>query len=189
MKKIPDNAKKVFEGVLFDVYQWDQEMFDGSFATFEALKKRSSVTVLGVTLDNHIIVNDEEQPVRGKFIALPGGLCEKDATPIENAKREFLEETGYTFSSFDTWFVTDPLHYAKMEWDNHFFIAKGCTKIADQQLDPGEKIQTHLYSFDEFLELRTNPEFRNKDLIPILDKAVNSEEEKQKLKDLLGISP
>ena len=29
MKKIPNNAKRVFKGVIFDVYQWEQEVFDG----------------------------------------------------------------------------------------------------------------------------------------------------------------
>ncbi|KKP89624.1 MAG: NUDIX hydrolase [Candidatus Moranbacteria bacterium GW2011_GWC2_37_73] len=27
---IPEHAKKVFSGTFFDVYQWEQEMFDGS---------------------------------------------------------------------------------------------------------------------------------------------------------------
>ncbi len=34
---IPDHATCVFRGMLFDVYQWQQEMFDGSIETFEML--------------------------------------------------------------------------------------------------------------------------------------------------------
>lgn len=36
--KLPPQAKKVFTGQIFDVYQWEQEMYDGSFETFEMLK-------------------------------------------------------------------------------------------------------------------------------------------------------
>ncbi len=37
--KIPPNAKRVFKGIIFDVYQWQQKMFDGSKETFEMLKR------------------------------------------------------------------------------------------------------------------------------------------------------
>lgn len=40
-KKIPDHAELVFKGVLHDVYQWQQEAFDGSFLTFEAIRRRN----------------------------------------------------------------------------------------------------------------------------------------------------
>ena len=42
---IPANAKKVFHGVIFDVYQWEQEMFDGTKEIFEKLKRPDTVVV------------------------------------------------------------------------------------------------------------------------------------------------
>jgi ADP-ribose pyrophosphatase len=187
MKKIPDNAKLVFKGVIFDVYHWQQEMFDGSFATFEALKKRESVTVVAVC-DGKILINQEEQPGRTPFVAVPGGMCEKGDDPLATAKRELLEETGYVSDDWQEWFVSDPLNHAKIEWNNYFYIAKNCKKVADQKLDAGEKITSLLISFEEFLEMQHDPKFRNRDLIPILEKAASSKEEKQTLKDLLGIT-
>ncbi len=187
MKKIPDNAKKVFEGLIFDVYHWDQEMFDGSISTFEAFKRRDSVTIVA-TFEGKIILNEEEQPGKSPFVTLPGGVCERDESPLENAKRELLEETGLHSDEWSVWFVSDPWQAAKVEWNNYFYIAKNCVKIAEQQLDPGEKIVVQHITFEEFLELRHNPKARNKDLIPILEKAVNSEVEKQTLKELLGIT-
>lgn len=189
MKKIPDNAKKVFEGVIFDVYHWEQEMFDGSTATFEAIKKRDTVVVVP-TSEGKIIVNDEEQPGRPTFISLPGGMCEKESTdPLLEIKRELAEETGYTTDDWKLLFVADPLGHHKIEWNNHFYIAKNCKQTVTPHLDPGEKIQTRLITLEEFLELRNNPRFRNKDLIPYLEKAASSEEEKQTLQALLGITP
>ena len=187
MKKIPDNATKVFEGVIFDVYHWQQEMFDGSFATFEALKKRDTVVVIAIT-NNLIIVNTEEQPGREAFLSLPSGLCEREGTHLENATRELIEETGYESSEWQEWFVTQPISHVKIDWDNYFYIAKNCKKVTDQKLDPGEKIEVGLVTFDKFLELRNNPKFRTKDLIPLLEKASENEEEKQKLKNILGIT-
>jgi ADP-ribose pyrophosphatase len=187
MKKIPAHAKKVFEGVIFDVYHWDQEMFDGSTAVFEALKKRDTVTVLAIC-ENKLIINYEEQPTKPPFIALPGGMCEKiSSSPLDDAKRELAEETGHVSNDWMLWFEVDPLNHAKIDWKNSFYIAKQCVKAREQSLDSGEKIETVLLSFDEFLELRHDPIFRNKDILPILEKAASSLEEKQKLQTVLGI--
>ena len=181
MKKIPDNAKKVFEGIIFDVYHWEQEMFDGTFSTFEAVKRKNSVTVVAVTEEGKIIVNHEEQPSKTPFISFPGGMVEASEDTLVAAKRELLEESGFVSEDWNEWFVSDPLDYKKLEWNVYFYIAKNCKKLSEQHLDNGEKIITQLLSFDEFLELRKDTRSRNKDIAPYLEKAASSEEEKQKL--------
>lgn len=35
LMKIPSTAKRVFKGIIFDVYRWEQEMFDETTSTFE----------------------------------------------------------------------------------------------------------------------------------------------------------
>lgn len=42
---VPDAAQHVFEGMIFDVYQWPQKLFDGSEHTFEMLKRPDTVVV------------------------------------------------------------------------------------------------------------------------------------------------
>lgn len=184
MKKIPDNAKMVFKGVIFDVYQWDQEMFDGTTEIFEAIKRRDSVTVVA-TVGDKIIINHEEQPGSEPFVALPGGQLEEEMQPLDEAKRELLEETGYSSEDWEAWFVSDPLKAGRIAWNNHFFIARNCQKVAEQHLDNGERITPELVTFEAFLDFRHNPKSRNKDLFPLLEKAAENEEEKQKLKELL----
>ncbi len=186
MKKIPDNATRVFEGIIFDVYHWDQELFDGSFTTFEAIRRKDSVTIVAV-VDGKIVINKEEQPGRLPFLACPGGQIESTDTPRESAMRELLEETALHSEDWQEWFTADPWGTAKVEWNNYFFIARNCSTAGVQSLDGGEKIEVTYISFEEFLELRHNSDFRNKDLLPILEKAAQSEKEKQKLKDMFGI--
>jgi ADP-ribose pyrophosphatase len=45
---IPENAKKVFDGIIFDIYQWEQEQFDGTIKTFEKAKRPDTVVVFPV---------------------------------------------------------------------------------------------------------------------------------------------
>ena len=123
MNKIPDTATLVFKGIAFDTYHWDQQMFDGSTATFEAIKKRDSATIIAVVGDS-ILVNDEEQPGKDAFQALPGGVSEEGDSPLECAKRELLEETGYASDDWQQFMVTDPFHSSRIEWNNYFFIAR-----------------------------------------------------------------
>jgi ADP-ribose pyrophosphatase len=160
MSKIPPHAKIVFSGILHDVYQWQQEMFDGSFQTFEGLSRRDAVTTLAVTADNKIIINYEEQPGVKAFVSLPGGNSE-GTDLLNDAQRELEEETGYTSSEWKIWFSSDILYYEKMDWNNNFFIAKGCTQTSPPANDPGEKIETKLVTFEEFIDITQLPEFRN----------------------------
>lgn len=59
---IPDTAKQVFAGVIFDVYQWPQTMFDGRTETFEMLRRPDTVKVLLVRSNQILLINDA-QPV------------------------------------------------------------------------------------------------------------------------------
>lgn len=184
MKKIPDNAKKVFEGMIFDVYHWEQEMFDGTFETFEAIKRIDSVTVIAL-VDGKILINTEIQPSRDPFFALPGGRVDRGEVPIDAIKRELLEETGYVSGDLSEWFTTDASDMAKIEWNSHYFIAKNCTKNKEIELDPGEKIETKLITLEELIELRDKLGNRNRGLVSKLEIAGRDAMERQKLKELL----
>src|SRR6266567_4147904 len=92
---IPENAKKVFEGEIFDVFQWEQEMFDGSRKTFEKVERPDTANIIAFTEDGKVIILDQEQPGKDKFVSLPGGRIDEGENPLEAAKRELLEETGF----------------------------------------------------------------------------------------------
>lgn len=157
---IPKDAKLVFKGVLFNVYQWRQEMFDGSFVTFEQLRRKSSVSILPITPDGKIMLCEEEQPTHGKFLSNPGGQVEAGEAPEHAAARELLEETGYA-GKLELWMKNQP-YGNKIEWDVHNYIARDCRKVAEQHLDAGERIAPIFLDFDQFIEMVLQDEnFRN----------------------------
>ena len=136
---IPPNAKKVFKGVLFDVYQWEQEMYDGTKATFEKLKRPDTVVVFAVLPDGKILLTEQEQPGKKPFIGATGGRVDEGEDILSAAKRELLEESGYEAEEFILWDSQHPI--SKMEWIVYTFIAKGLKKVAEMDLDGGEKIK------------------------------------------------
>ena len=90
----PKNAKRVFNGKIFDVYQWRQKMFDGSYRIFERTRMASSA-ILIATVGKKIVVLKQKQPDTDWFLTTPSGRLDVPGErPIEAAKRELLEETG-----------------------------------------------------------------------------------------------
>lgn len=158
---IPDHAEKVFEGTIFTVYQWEQELFDGTTATFERITRPDTVTVLPVLPNGEIIVCNQEQPAKPPFTGVIGGVVDPGEDPFEAAKRELLEETGYATPD-EHWHHWYSLSYdGKIVWDNHFYIAHQCQKVANQNLDGGEKIDLFTVSFDQLLETSLQPQWRD----------------------------
>jgi 8-oxo-dGTP pyrophosphatase MutT (NUDIX family) len=148
----PKNAKKVFKGEIFDVYQWKQKMYDGSFATFEKLMRSDTVQVIPVREDGKIILLKQSQPgFRKPCLSVAGGRIDPGETPLQAAHRELLEETGYKAKKMELWYSVQP--NAKIDYAIYGFIAKGCKKVSAQKLDPGEKISLEPVSFEEFLRV------------------------------------
>ena len=170
---IPEHADKVFDGEIFDVYQWQQKMFNGSFSTFEALKRADTANVIAVTPEKKILVLEEEQPNKPMFLGVVGGRIDDGEEPLQAAIRELREETGYEAGSWELWFSSRPL--SKIDWTIYNFIAKDCVIASDQNLDAGEKIKIELYDFDRFTQLGFNDDFHDKDIkLRLLSALVNS---------------
>ena len=146
---IPDNAKKVFGGVLFDVYQWEQELFDGTKTTFEKLKRPDTVVVLPVLPDGRIILIEEEQPGAAIYIGPLGGRVDEGEDALEAARRELLEESGYEAREMNLWYARQIT--TKIDWAVYVFIAKGIQKVAEPALEAGEKIKLFPITLEEFM--------------------------------------
>ena len=159
--KLPEQAKRVFKGVIFDVYQWQQKMFDGSEETFEVLKRPSTVLVLA-TSGSSVFVCEEEQPGRPLHNGLIGGRQEEGEEPLDCAKRELMEEAGLVSDDWELFKIYQPV--VKVDWSVYIFTARGCQKVAEQKLDAGEKIAVKELSFDAFFDLIISEQFTDNEL-------------------------
>jgi 8-oxo-dGTP pyrophosphatase MutT (NUDIX family) len=153
---IPKNAKKVFSGVVFDTYQWRQKMFDGSYATFEKIKRVDTVSIIPI-IDGKLILAKQKQPGGKIHLGCVGGRVDKGESILKAAKRELLEESGLVAKELKLWHAVQP--FSKIEFAYYVFIAKGCKKIQKQNLDSGEKIELVSCTFDEFIKLTADENF------------------------------
>lgn len=184
--KIPSRAKKVFSGVIFDVYQWEETAYDGKPMTFERLLRPDTALIIAVNNEKNIILTKEEQPARpGSFISLPGGRVNPGEDALSAAKRELLEETG--FASDDWEFLSAVQPASKIEWTVHTFIARNCKKTREQSLDAGEKIEILPVHFEKFVEMMTSKDCHEQDFKILLLEAKCDPKKMAELKAKLGL--
>jgi len=178
---LPPNAKRVFKGIIYDVYQWEQKLFDGSSTTFEMLSRPDAVRVLAIK-DDKIVVLKQEQPDLGYFIDLPGGRHDIEREDeLQAAQRELLEETGFSFKNWKL-IQMEQLHF-KIDQVMYLFLATDFDKEVETHHDSGEKIKVELMTLEEVKKLFDDPDTR---YLPPLLKSVNSTQDILDLPEVTG---
>lgn len=116
----------------------------------------SSCNVLPVTKDGEVIlvVQPRVHVKSGVGVEIPAGLCENTEDILQTAKREMLEETGYTTSDDKFIFLTKCYQDEGCSSAvSNFYVALDCEKVAEQHLDSDEFISIFKCSVDEAFEL------------------------------------
>ena len=175
---IPNHAERAFKGVIFDVYQWSQDMFDGSTATFEMLKRPDTVICLAIK-DDTIIFIREQQPGRPEHICLPGGRVDAGETWQAAMERECAEEIGLKFKNWRLIDVRQPV--AKMEWFVALYLAERAVNH-----ESGEKITSIPMTFEEAKKYATTAASPLDDHLRELFESVQSLAELQSLPEFQG---
>ena len=123
---------------------------------FYVLEYPDWVNVIAITRDGEFVM--ERQYRHG--IGLPcyeicAGVIEKGETPLDAAKRELLEETGYGNGQWKE-IMTISGNSSTTNNYTHCFVATGVEKIGTQHLDHTEDISVHLLSRQEVEALLEN---------------------------------
>jgi 8-oxo-dGTP pyrophosphatase MutT (NUDIX family) len=112
------------------------------------------VTAVPVTSEGKIIMVRQFRQALGEVcIEIPGGCVDDTDKDLEAAiARELLEETGYSFTSFE---YLGKISANPSTNNNlmHMFLARGGTRIAEQQLDGNEEIEVGLYTIGEVKQM------------------------------------
>ncbi|HQV59440.1 MAG TPA: NUDIX hydrolase [Chitinophagaceae bacterium] len=112
------------------------------------------VGALPVTEEGKIIMVRQYRHALGETcLEIPGGCVDDTDTNVEYAiARELLEETGYSFTSFDYLGKISPNPSTNSNL-LHMFLAKGGKKVGEQNLDENEEIEVVEMTLDELKQL------------------------------------
>lgn len=121
-------------------------------ATFSILKAPDWINVIPLTDKNEIVLVEQYRyGIEDPTLELPGGMVDPGEDPLETSKRELLEETGYAGNEWIDLGKVSSNPAILTNW-THTFLAKGCTKEAEQKLDGNERINVHLLPLQDFID-------------------------------------
>lgn len=148
----------IYEGKIIDVFVEDVELPNGGkTAKREIVRHPGAVAVIAKTEENkYVFVRQFRKPLNRTIVEIPAGKIEADEPPIETAKRELHEETGYRCKQIRhvRSFYTSPGFADEII---HLFVATGLT-AGEQQTEADEFLDVLELTLEEAEEKVENEE-------------------------------
>lgn len=113
---------------------------------FFVIEKNNVSLIVAIDEEKRIIIKDEYRyHIDKHLIELPGGTFDLgEADPLGVAKRELLEETGYSSDEWELLFSNYDYPTKDVNQVN-VYLAKNIKRVSEQQLDEGEDIKLFPY--------------------------------------------
>jgi len=121
---------------------------NGTETDFYIKAESPASSVLAFTSDNEVILVKQYRPgPKEILLELPGGFVDPGEDPLHAARREFLEETGYT-GDFE--FIGTCIDDAYSTMNRFCYVAKNCKKVSTPQHTNTEQTEVVLVSLETF---------------------------------------
>lgn len=114
------------------------------------------VNIIAITAEGEfVMVEQYRHGLDDVFIELCAGVVDEGETPLEGARRELLEETGY---SGGEWKLINKISPNPTTCTNlsYCYLAEGVVKTSEQHLDETEDVAVRLLSKEQVLTLLEN---------------------------------
>jgi len=135
------------------------ELTNGNFLDVTILEFRSWANIVPLTKNGEVIlVKQYRHGIRGVLWEFPGGVVEDRENPLEGAKRELLEETGYRASNMIEVARLYP-NPALQTNTLYCFLAQEMEKVSEQSLDAGEDIEVCPVPVEELIKMAKRGDF------------------------------
>jgi ADP-ribose pyrophosphatase len=138
------DKRTVWEGSFLRALNIDYTDRSGRMRTWEAVERVNCmgiVTIVPVTGEGDILLVRQYRPVLGSFVVeFPAGLNDRNESHQDAARRELVEETGYTAEEF-IFLAEGPISSGLSTEVLTVFLAKNVTPAPDllkQQYPPDE---------------------------------------------------
>jgi ADP-ribose pyrophosphatase len=94
--------ERVYSGVVFDIYRDECEyLVSGNHTIREVVEHNGGSVIVPIRDDGRIIfIKQFRYPIQKEIFELPAGKLFKNEEPLDCAKRELEEETGYIASAW-----------------------------------------------------------------------------------------
>lgn len=139
------------------VWREDLELPDGrEVDRFFTIEMPDYVVIVATTTDDRILtLRGYKHGPRRVCTSLPAGFIEVGEAPLDAARRELLEETGYTADRWESLgsFVNDG---NRGGGSGHLFLARGARLVAEPNSGDLERVTVERFSLAELLHAAAN---------------------------------
>lgn len=116
---------------------------------FDVIDSCDWVNVIPLTPAGQVVmVKQYRHAIDGFTLEVPGGMIDAGEPPIEAARRELQEESGYDFETIESLGRIHPNPAILTNWC-HSFIARGCEPTLEVSFDSTEETELALVSLTE----------------------------------------
>lgn len=155
-KTVEDNLIETLDGGFAKIEIHDFKLKNGVVLTRNVLSKKNifSAVVIPRTREGKFVLVIQPRPTTKRTVGIefPSGFINNNENPVEGAKREIEEETGYVCGSIekiDTFYQDQGLSKCMITT----FFADNCEKVKEQNLDFDELVEYIEVTYLELLEL------------------------------------
>jgi ADP-ribose pyrophosphatase len=140
--------KRLFQAKRFAVEEVYEPLPDGRELVRNIVRHPGAVVILPVVDDEHVcLIHTFRIAINRWNLELPAGTLDKGLPPMEVARLELQEETGYTCQTLI------PVHTFAMspgilDERMHFFVAEGLT-LGETSQEEGEQMENRVLSWGE----------------------------------------
>jgi 8-oxo-dGTP pyrophosphatase MutT (NUDIX family) len=115
--------------------------------------------VVALTKNNEaVLIRQYRHGVQEISLELPGGVVDEGESPLEGAKRELMEETGYKVGNIIEVGRLYP-NPAIQQNTLYCYLATDVEWAGEQDLDESEEIEVVLVPFEEMIEMARSGKF------------------------------
>jgi ADP-ribose pyrophosphatase len=155
------NRKKVaYAGKAFRVLSENITLPTGVTTELDVIRHPGAAAIVPMAdSETVILIRQYRHAVGGHIWEIPAGTLEAGEVPLDCARRELAEETGYTADNFEKIGEIVPVPGYSDE-RIHLFTASGLSS-GTQQLDEGEWLEVHRFPFYEAMKMVRSGEIQD----------------------------
>ena len=152
------NVKEVYKGKFITILEENYRLPNGNIIQRERIRKnngKEAVIIVGRTSEDKYLLVVQNRINGIVSVEFPAGYIEEGEDVLVAAKRELLEETGYTS---DDLYLLDT-YRSSLGIDGsviNIVVANNVSLVSEQNLDESEYINYDLFTLDEIGELINN---------------------------------
>lgn len=152
MSATTNQSVSLYEGSVFKLLRENITMDNGVTVDLDIIRHPGASAIVPILKGDTLLMIKQYRHSVGDFIwEIPAGTRESKETYLECARRELIEETGYSAGAWQKLLEITPLPGYSDE-RIHIFLATGLTPAA-QKLDADEVLNVHEMALPDAIEM------------------------------------